>query len=276
MPVRRLAGRRGSAGVSAWHPAQYLAFAAPRLRPAQDLLARIGLAAPGLVYDLGCGAGNVTALIVARWPQATVVGVDSSPDMLARAAETLPQGRWLEADIATWAPERPADLIFSNAALHWLGDHQTLLPRLAAGLCPGGVLALQMPNNFAAPSHGAIAETAREGPWRARLEPLLRPPLAPPRAYHELLAPHCRHLDLWETEYLHLLEGPDPVLAWVKGTALRPLLAALAAPERARFEAALSARLRRAYPAAADGRTPFPFRRLFIVAQREGGAGPAP
>lgn len=259
--------------MSAWDPAQYLAFATPRLRPAQDLLARVGLVAPARVYDLGCGAGNVTALIAARWPEATVVGIDSSPEMLARAAQTLPQGRWLEADIATWAPQPPADLIFSNAALHWLGDHRSLLPRLVAGLRPGGVLALQMPNNFAAPSHTAIAETAREAPWRARLEPLLLSPLAPPQVYYELLAPHCRHLDLWETEYLHLLEGPDPVLSWVKGTALRPFLAALEAPERARFEAACAARLRRAYPVAADGRTPFPFRRLFIVAEREGETG---
>lgn len=256
----------------AWDPAQYLAFEAPRLRPARDLLAVLDIEAPGLVYDLGCGAGNVTALLAERWPEARVIGVDSSPEMLATAAQRLAGIGWRRADIATWAPDEPADLIFSNAALHWLDDHQSLLPRLVDGLRPGGVLAVQMPNNFTAPSHSAIAETAREGPWRGRLEPLLLPPLAPPQVYHELLAPRCRRLEIWETEYLHLLEGLDPVLAWVKGTALRPLLAVLEEAERARFEAACGVRLRRAYPAAADGRTPFPFRRLFIVAVRDGGA----
>ena len=163
----------------AWDPAQYLKFAGPRLRPALDLLQRIAVEAPDVVYDLGAGAGNVTRLIAARWPEAQVVGVDSSAEMLARAAVEnpgiAPGIEWQRADLASWRPSRPADVIYSNAALHWLDNHDTLLVALLDGLKPGGVLAVQMPRNFGAPSHTSITETALDGPWRPVLEPLLRP-----------------------------------------------------------------------------------------------------
>ncbi len=253
----------------AWDPAQYLAFAAPRLRPAQDLLARVAAEAPAHVFDLGCGAGNVTELLRRRWAEARIVGVDSSAEMLAAAAVRLPDAVWLRADLAGWSPPGAADVIFSNAALHWLDDHAGLFPRLLGHLAPGGSLAVQMPRNHGAPSHTCLVEAAREGPWAKRLEPLLRPsPVAPPALYHELLAPLCRRLEIWESEYLHVLEGRDPVVAWVKGSALKPLLDALEDPERKAFEAAYTRRIRQAYPPAADGRTLFPFRRLFIVAER--------
>jgi trans-aconitate 2-methyltransferase len=256
-----------------WDAAQYLKFAGHRVRPAIDLLGRIDLEAPAEVYDLGAGAGNVTRLLKARWPRARVTGVDASEEMLARAAAEAPDIVWQRADLATWRPPRPADLIYSNAALHWLHDHDRLFPELLAALRPGGVLAVQMPRNFSAPSHTAIAEAAVRGPWRTRLEPLLRPPpVAEPGFYYDLLAPRTATLDIWETEYLHVLEGDDPVKEWTKGTWLRPFLAALADPERSRFEACYAELVARAYPRRADGRTLFPFRRLFIVTATRAGA----
>lgn len=251
-----------------WDPAQYLKFAGHRLRPAIDLLARIDAEKPAEVYDLGAGAGNVTRLIKERWPDAHVTGVDDSQEMLAKAAAAAPAISWERADLATWRPARRADVIYSNAALHWIVGHERLFADLVAALAPGGVLAVQMPRNFSAPSHTAIAEAARSGPWWARLEPLLRPsPVADPAVYFDLLAPRVAELDIWETEYLQVLEGDNPVKEWTKGTWLRPLLDALAEPERSGFEAAYGALVKRAYPPRADGHTLFPFRRLFIVAR---------
>ena len=252
----------------AWDPAQYLKFADHRLRPAIDLLNRIALDDPADVYDLGAGAGNVTRLIKERWPGARVTGVDDSASMLAKAAATAPGITWQQADLAAWMPPRPADLIYSNAALHWLTGHERLFPALLGALATGGTLAVQMPRNFGAPSHTLISEAARGGPWRQRLEPLLRPaPVAEPAFYYDVLAPRTAALDVWETEYLQILEGSDPVKEWTKGTWLRPLLDALEEPERSRFEARYAELVGRAYPARGDGRTLFPFRRLFIVAR---------
>ncbi len=254
--------------MSAWDPAQYLKFADHRLRPAVDLIGRIDLASPATVYDLGAGAGNVTRLLKQRWPAARVTGVDASQEMLAKAAVAAPDLAWQHADLAAWRPERAPDLIYSNAALHWLGDHARLFPALLASLAPGGVLAVQMPRNFGAPSHTCIAEAARGGPWHARLEPLLRPvPVAEPAFYDDVLAPRAASLDIWETEYLQILEGEHPVKEWTKGTWLKPLLDALAEPERSGFEARYAELVDRAYPRRPDGRTLFPFRRLFIVAR---------
>lgn len=253
----------------AWDPAQYLKFAGPRLRPALDLLQRIDLDSPATIYDLGAGAGNVTRLIATRWPQARIVGVDGSAEMLAKAAAESPGIEWRQVDLANWRPDRPADLIYSNAALHWLDDHDRLFPAVFAGLAPKGILAVQIPRNFGAPSHTSITETARNGPWRARLEPLLRPsPVAEPDFYYDLLAPLAASLDIWETEYLQVLEGENPVKEWTKGTWLSPLLAALEEPERGRFEAAYAERVAAAYPPRSDGKTLFPFRRMFLIAAR--------
>lgn len=250
-----------------WNPDQYLMFEAPRLRPALDLLAAVPALDPKLVYDLGCGAGNVTRLLARRWPRAELTGVDDSAAMLARAAEVFAGARWLHQGLAQWRAERPADVVYSNAALHWLPDHARLFPALLAQLAPGGVLAVQMPRNFDAPSHTLIADTVRDGPWRERLEPLLRPsPVAAPEVYHDLLAPRAARLDIWQTEYLQVLDGTDPVKEWTKGTWLKPFLDALDEAQRDAFEREYAQRLRSAYPTRADGRTLFPFRRLFIVA----------
>lgn len=252
-----------------WDPAQYLKFAAPRFRPAMDLLARVAIEAPKTVYDLGCGAGNVTRLLAQRWPDARVVGVDDSAEMLAQAAKEAPGIVWQCQSVASWTPEQAADLIYSNAALHWLPDHQALFRRLMGCLTPGGVLAVQMPRNFSEPSHALIRETVAGGPWRDRLAPLVQPsPVAAPEYYYDLLAPLAAELDMWETQYQHVLEGEDPVKEWTKGTWLKQFLDALDEGDRPAFEADYAVRLRKAYPRRADGKTVFPFRRLFIVARR--------
>ena len=227
------------------------------------------LPAPATVYDLGCGAGNVTRFLAERWPAATVTGVDGSAAMLRAARAAAPAATWVEADLATWHPQGPADVLFSNAALHWLDDHPRLFPRLVAGLAPGGVLAVQMPRNHGAPSHTEMVAAAEAGPWRERLRPLLRGrPVAAPSVYHGILAPHVSRLDIWETEYLHVLEGANPVVEWTRGSALKPLLDALDEPDRSAFLTEYSGRVSRAYPAEPDGRTLLPFRRVFIVATR--------
>lgn len=252
-----------------WNPEQYLKFAEPRLRPAVDLLTRIDAANPARVFDLGCGAGNVTRLLKARWPDAQITGIDDSVEMLARAAKSLDGVSWMQQSLADWQPERAADVIYSNAALHWLPDHHALFAKLVSHLAPGGVLAVQMPRNFGAPSHTMIAETVFAGPWREKLEPLLRlGPVATPDVYYDLLSGLVNNLDIWESEYLQVLEGNDPVKEWTKGTWLKQFLDALDAPSATAFEADYAARVRVAYPTRDDGKTLFPFRRLFIVATR--------
>jgi trans-aconitate 2-methyltransferase len=256
-----------------WHPERYLAFDDHRTRPAADLLARVPLRAPSRVVDLGCGPGNSTALLAKRWPEAHVTGIDNAPAMLAKARErgiaVHWAAHWVEADIASWQPDAPVDLLFSNAALQWLPDHRTLLPRLLGCLRPGGYLTIQMPRNFQAPSHVVLRELAAQGPWAERLDGKLQAdPVAAPDWYYDLLAPYGAALDIWQIEYLQVLEGEDPVLRWVEATALRPVLQTLDEVESATFKDAYAARLREAYPMRPDGRTLFPFLRLFIVAQR--------
>src|SRR5688572_20838815 len=259
--------------MPSWDPDQYLKFSDHRLRPALDLMAQIALAAPHSIYDLGCGPGTVTRLLAERWPEAAVTGVDSSADMLAKARKEAPKVAFEQADIARWSPPAPADLLFTNATLHWLDDHAALLPRLAAQLAPGGVLAIQMPDNRQSPSHLLMDEAAAAGPWRTKLA-RLRPvygSMQSPDAYYRILAPVTRQLDIWETTYLHVLPesagGDNPVVEWTKGTALRPYLDALADPERGAFLAAYAARIAAAYPKQPDGRTLLPFKRIFIVAR---------
>lgn len=255
-----------------WDPGLYGGFAAPRLRPAMDLLSRVPLDAPARVADLGCGGGQATRLLAARWPAAELTGIDSSADMLAEARAKDGTGRiqWHHGNVADWESDAPVDVIYSNAALHWLDDHATLFPRLWRGLAPGGVLAVQMPRNHDAPSHTGMAEAALAGPWADTLRPLLRPsPVAPPEVYYDLLAGRAARLDVWETEYLHVLEGEDAVVRWVSSTALAPLLQALDNENwRRDFLADYRARMAAAYPKRPDGRTLLPFRRLFLVAER--------
>jgi trans-aconitate 2-methyltransferase len=252
-----------------WDPTQYLKFSQPRLRPALELLARVTVETPAVVYDLGCGTGAAAKIMAQRWPHATVTGIDDSADMLERAGTSPANLRWLRQDIADWKPQSAADVIYSNAALHWLPDHARLFRRLVEFLAPGGTLAVQMPRNFSAPSHLAVAETVREGPWRSRLEPLLREsPVAEPQWYLELLSAVCSEIDLWQTEYFQVLRGENPVLEWIKGSWLQPLLLALPEEQRAAFEQCYARRAAIAYPRRADGTTVLPFLRLFLVARR--------
>ena len=258
-------------GATRWDPAVYERYKTYRDRPALDLMLRIpqGLK-PKEVWDLGCGTGEQAAVLGRRHPGARVHGLDSSPEMLAEARTRSAGVDWVQADIAAFDPPNPPDLIFTNAALHWLPDHGALFPRLAGMLAPGGVFACQMPMSFETSWHVAMRETAADGPWAARLQEVrgVRQ-VAPAEAYYDWLAPLASDLDIWSTVYLHALEGDDPVVDWMRGTGLRPFLQALAGPEEeTAFLDAYRARLARVFPARDDGVTLLPFPRLFIVARR--------
>ncbi|MGK5531757.1 trans-aconitate 2-methyltransferase [Streptomyces sp. URMC 129] len=266
-----------------WDPAQYQRHSGHRERPLLDLLARVPpLPAPAAprVADLGCGPGRPSLLLTERWPGARVTGYDTSPAMLAEAAThagPTPGGGSLafaHADLADWRPAEPFDLIVSNAALQWVPGHADRFPAWVAGLVPGGVLAFQVPGNFGAPSHVLMRELCASPRWRGRLGGALRhrDAVLTPGAYAEALAALGCAIDVWETTYLHVLPGADPVLDWVKGTGLRPVLTALESDPGARdaFLADYRAALRAAYPPGPHG-TLFPFRRVFAVARRPGG-----
>ncbi len=251
-----------------WDPAQYLRFGDERLRPARDLLARLDHPGAATIVDLGCGPGNVTALLAQRWPHAGITGIDASAAMLDRARANMPNATFIQTDIATWTPAKAPDIIYSNAALHWLGDHETLLPRLLSLLAPGGVLAMQMPLMHDAPFRTLIPETAAAGPWAEQLATVAPvPAILDPRSYWDLLRPSTKALDLWETIYHHALAGEDAVMQWATGTSLRPFLDAL--PDdttRKAFQTAYAQALKPHYPAQPDGTTLLSFHRLFMVA----------
>jgi trans-aconitate 2-methyltransferase len=260
-----------------WEPGQYLKFENERLRPALDLMARIGLVAPRTVVDLGCGAGNVTRILAERWPHAEVAGIDNSAAMLAKARKENSKSaaiEWRLADLAGWAAATaPAsvDLVYSNAALHWLDDHATLFPRLLRLVAPGGVLAVQMPSNFLASSHVALNAVAGGPRWRGRLGAVLRPvPVAPAAQYFAWLAPYAETVNAWTTEYLHVLRdegaGEHPIIAWIKGSALTPFLERLDPDAQRAFVSDCAERIAPAYPAGPDGSVLYPFRRVFVVA----------
>jgi len=226
---------------------------------------------PGLdaatIWDLGCGAGAITRMLADLWPGAAVTGLDSSPEMLGRAG-AIPGIRWVEGGIADWSPDQPADIVFANASLHWLDDHDTLFPALAATLAPGGVLAVQMPRNFGEPSHQVLYEVARLEPWADRVGHRAGwQPVDDPSTYYDRLAPVCSRVEVWETIYFQLLHGEDAAAEWVKGSAARPFLEDLG-DDAGEFFNEYTRRLRPHYPRRPDGSTLFPFRRLFIIATR--------
>ncbi len=266
---------RPQAAAGDWDPAQYDRFRDFRLRPALELLDRVPITRASLVYDLGCGSGAITRIVAERFPGARVVGLDRSPGMLAKARAEPSRIEWVHGDIADWEPERAPDLIFSNAALHWLEDHHGLFPRLLGYLAPGGCLAVQMPLSHAQPSHTLMCETlANGGAGGSRLGDeavagaAARDWVLDPGAYYDVLAPQAADLDIWETGYLHRLEGEDAVLEWVRATGLRPVLNGLAGADLERFLKVYRERLRDAYPRRADGSTVYPFPRLFLLATR--------
>jgi len=269
--------QRQAAGTQ-WDPQQYLKFSDHRLRPALELLERVALESPRLIYDLGCGDGQMARLMAERWPEAQVCGLDNSPQMLAQAAEAqtaeaASRIEWVEADVQHWSPAESPDLIYSNATLQWLDGHAALFPRLVESLAAGGCLAVQMPLSWGMPSHRLMRETLADGGPNGtslgteslRLS-VARKWVEDAGDYYDLLVGCTSSLDIWETEYLQALAGDDPVLEWVKGTGLRPILNSLAGEERERFLAEYARRLRVAYPAKSNGLTLYPFRRLFLVA----------
>src|SRR6185437_1635480 len=251
-----------------WNPETYLAFADQRTRPAAELLARVRSEHPARVIDMGCGPGNSTALLAARWPLAQLEGLDSSAAMLAEARASGWPARWVEADLASWTAPAPYDVIFSNATLQWLPRQETLLPRLMGFVKEGGAFAFQVPANYDAPSHLLMREAANDSRWREKLANVREIERGRAETYYEILKPHALSLDIWLTEYLQVLTGEDAVYRWVSGTGLRPFLGALEGEDREAFIALYKSKLNSAYPRRTDGTTLFPFQRLFVVAQK--------
>ena len=256
--------------MSDWDPALYTRFEDERTRPAAELLARVPLDAPRFVVDLGCGPGNSTELLLRRFPSARIVGTDSSQAMLATARQRLPQLSFEQGDIAQWVPAEPVELAYANAALQWVGDHPRLLPRLLSALAPGGVLAVQMPDNLDEPSHRLMRETAAAllgiaaddgDPHRARI--------LPAQQYYDLLAPQA-DVDVWRTTYYHRMDDAAAIVQWLRATGLKPYVDPLAPELRARCLAEYQRRIELAYPPRADGKRLLAFPRLFIVARRRG------
>jgi trans-aconitate 2-methyltransferase len=261
--------------TAVWNPITYLAFADERSRPFADLTSRIGAHSPRRVVDLGCGPGQLTARLAQRWPDATIVGLDSSPQMIASAQEHATQHLSFDvADLRGWAPEQPVDVIVSNATLQWVPDHLDLLPRLVDALAPDGWLAIQVPGNFGAPSHRLLYQLAADPRFADATAGLERAAAPDAATYQAGLAGLGLEVDAWETTYLHVLTGPDPVFRWISGTGARPVLQALDDERRAVFETEYKALLREAYPEQPHG-TVLPFRRTFVVAHKPARAGAA-
>jgi trans-aconitate 2-methyltransferase len=253
-----------------WNPDLYRRYEDERTRPAAELLARVPLTDAAQVIDLGCGPGNSTELLARRFPQARVAGIDNSESMLESARKRLPGVDFAWGDIATWAPATAPGLIYANAALQWVAGHETLIPRLFESLAPGGVLAIQMPDNRQEPTHRLMREVAAEAPWR---EPIgdagrLRTDLLPIQGYYDLLAGQAAHVDVWHTVYQHPMASAGAIVEWVRGTGLKPFVDPLPPPLRESFLAEYESRVDAAYPVRADGQRLLAFPRMFIVAQR--------
>ena len=252
-----------------WDPDRYLVFADERGRPFLDLVGRVAARDPHEVVDLGCGPGTLTGLLAQRWPAARVLGIDSSASMIASARGLAQRVEYLVADLRDWAPERPVDVLISNATLQWVPGHLALLPRLLGSVTPGGWFAFQVPGNMGEPSHVLRSELAAEPPYAEHTVAVATPSAHDPATYYDALAAAgAEKIDVWETTYTHVLTGPDPVFTWVSGTGARPTLQALPDDLRAPFEEEFRRRLARAYPVRPDGTVLLPFRRVFAVARR--------
>jgi trans-aconitate 2-methyltransferase len=254
-----------------WSAKQYVTFEEERTRPVRDLLSALPAIEARSTIDLGCGPGNSTELLAARFPNAAVRGLDSSPDMIAAARRRLPQVQFAIGGIEEWNDAGPFDVILANAVLHWVPEHATLLPALVARLASGGGLAIQMPDNLDAPTHRLMREIAADGPWATTLATASasRAPVGSANGYYELLRPLCSKVDVWRTTYYHPLSGGAAgIVEWFKGSGLRPFLEPLDAPSRAAYLDRYTAAVARAYPALSDGSVLLPFPRLFMVAIR--------
>ncbi len=253
-----------------WSAAQYMKFEDERTRPARDLVARIPNDAVVSAADIGCGPGNSSEVLQARYPDAQIVGLDFSSDMIAAARKRLPGMAFEVADIRQWRPEQRFEVILANAVLQWIPGHETLMPALIAMLNPGGALAVQTPDNLDEPSHQLMREIAGAGPWAAKLKNAAKARAARHGAewYFRLLRAHASRVDIWRTTYYHPLAGARAVVEWVKGTGLRPFIDPLDEHEREAYLARYEAAIAEAYPAEADGTVLLPFPRLFFVATR--------
>lgn len=256
-----------------WNPDRYRRFEAQRTRPAADLLAQVEAEGRGLVIDLGCGPGNSTELLVRRFGADRVLGMDSSPAMVAAARARLPQARFEAGDVTSFQPPEAPEILFSNAVLQWVPDHADLVPRLFGLLAPGGWLAFQVPDNLDEPSHRAMREVAGSGPWSSRLgeaSRLRERSVLAAEAYYDLLGEGAAQVDIWRTVYHHPMPTPAAIVDWLRSTGLRPFLDPLTAEERDGFLAAYEAAVDAAYPARSDGTRLLAFPRLFVVARRPG------
>ena len=257
--------------MAQWDPRLYLKFGSERTQPSRDLVHRIDLDAPRRIIDVGCGPGNSTAELRRRWPGAHITGLDNSPAMIEAARAAYPQGAWVMGDAEAWQAGEPFDLVFANAVLQWLAEPPEACRKLLEQAAPGGALAVQVPAqaHFGAPIYREVLAVAQDPAWSARLD-AARAALhsAPASSYYDALRPHAARIDMWETTYYHVVEGPGALLEWYRGTGLRPFLEPLSADERARFERELLARYTAGYPRRPGGEVLFPFERLFFVAYR--------
>jgi trans-aconitate 2-methyltransferase len=251
-----------------WSPSQYLRFEEERTRPARDLLAQVPLDAPRRVVDMGCGPGNSTQLLATRWPKAEIIGLDSSETMLESARRRLPDLAFALADAASWTPEPATDVVFANAIYQWLPNHIEVLPRVLAGLAPGGALAVQVPDNLAEPTHRLMREVGESMQFARKFAGAARTPLAPARDYYEALRPAASRVDVWHTIYVHVLDGPEAIIDWLRGTGLGPVLARLDEGEKDTYLDAYLSAVAKAYPRTSDGKVLLRFPRLFMVALR--------
>lgn len=250
-----------------WSPEQYLKFEDERTRPSRDLLARVPLDRPRRIVDVGCGPGNSTELLTQRFPEATVIGLDSSAAMVAKARGRLPKVTFFETPIESWVPAEPLDLVFANAVMQWVPNHLDVLASLFTACAPGGVVAMQVPDNLAEPTHRLMRDVAEAGPWRDRfVEPIDREAIPLPAAYYDRLRSTAASLDIWHTAYYHPLEGPGAIVEWLKGTGLRPYLDRLEPQDHVPFLEAYEEQIAAAHPPLADNRALLKFPRLFIVA----------
>ena len=252
-----------------WDPEQYLCFADQRALPFRHLVAAIGHLNPAIVVDLGCGPGGLTASLLERWPAAHIVGVDASEEMIAHAQRRVVSGRldFEIGDVRTWKASEPVDLVLANACFHWIDDHHALFDHLLPQMVNRGTLAFQVPANHSEPSHIILGELCSSPRWRGRLDGLPRTGVREPQWYLDELDGRGLDVNAWQTTYYHVLEGEDPVLEWVRGTTLRPVLERLPDDEHEELLGQYGALLRKAYPLR-DGRTVFPFKRTFVVATK--------
>jgi trans-aconitate 2-methyltransferase len=253
-----------------WDAGLYLKFASERTQPSLDLIGLIQIENPQRIIDIGCGPGNSTEPLWQRWPEAVVVGLDRSPEMIAAARNKYPERTWLLGDVQSWKADEPFDLIFSNATLQWVPDHETVCLRIFEHVAEGGAFAVQMPAHYESPLHGEIVEVSRDPAWNDRMEGARNALTKHPASfYYDLLGAVASRMDVWETIYYHVVAGPEAVLDWFRGTGFRPYLAALHSDEeRQRFEGLLLDRYKRSYPPQPGGKVLFPFRRLFFIAYR--------